>query len=81
MKLPRDIGGDKLVKLLAKFGYKQTRQTGSHIRLTSSFAGEEHHITIPKHSPLKLGTLNSIISSVAEYIKKDKQEVITKLFS
>ncbi len=29
MKLPRDIGGEDLIKLLTKFGYKVVRQTGS----------------------------------------------------
>ena len=80
MKLPRNIGGDELIKLLAKYGYKKIRQTGSHIRLSSSLNGSEHHITIPKHSPIKVGTLNSIITSVSEYMKKEKQQVIKELF-
>jgi predicted RNA binding protein YcfA (HicA-like mRNA interferase family) len=80
MKLPRNIGGDELIKRLAEYGYKQTRQTGSHARLTSSLKGTEHHITIPKHNPLKVGTLNSLITSVSEYLKKEKQQVIEELF-
>ena len=32
MKLPRDIGGEELAKLLSKYGYEITRQTGSHRR-------------------------------------------------
>ena len=35
MKLPRDIGGMELAKKLQRFGYQVTRQTGSHIRLTT----------------------------------------------
>ncbi len=80
MKLPRNIGGDELIKRLSKYGYKQIRQTGSHIRLTSSLKDSEHHITVPKHSPLKVGTLNSIITSVSEYMKKEKEQVIKELF-
>ena len=34
MKLPRDLSGDYLAGKLSQFGYKQTRQTGSHLRLT-----------------------------------------------
>ncbi|MEO0262194.1 MAG: type II toxin-antitoxin system HicA family toxin [candidate division WOR-3 bacterium] len=67
MKLPRDIGGEEIALLLKKFGYKITRQTGSHI-------------TIPKHKPLKIGTLNSIISDIAEHLQLDKKEIIEKLF-
>jgi predicted RNA binding protein YcfA (HicA-like mRNA interferase family) len=80
MKLPREIGGSDLVKLLSHFGYHQTRQTGSHIRLTSSVKGKEHHLTIPNHSPIKVGTLSSIITSIAEYLKMEKQSVINELF-
>jgi predicted RNA binding protein YcfA (HicA-like mRNA interferase family) len=80
MRLPRDVGGDDLVRLLTRFGYQQTRQTGSHIRLTSTVTGEEHHITIPRHSPLKVGTLNSIITDIASYLKKEKSILIKELF-
>ena len=31
MKIPRGIGGEDLAKLLKKYGYEITRQTGSHI--------------------------------------------------
>ena len=47
MKISRDLGGEELVHLLGKCGYKITRQTGSHMRLTPSFKGIEHHTTIP----------------------------------
>jgi len=46
MKLPRDISGGELAKRLEKYGYRITRQTGSHIRVTTTLQGE-HHITIP----------------------------------
>jgi predicted RNA binding protein YcfA (HicA-like mRNA interferase family) len=54
MKLSRDISGDELVRLLAKFGYHTLRQTGSHIRLVSSFKGTQHPLTIPRHKSLKV---------------------------
>jgi len=79
MKLPRDLDGEKLAKLLRKFGYKITRQTGSHMRLTTHLNGE-HHITIPKHRPLKLGTLNSILKDVAEHLGMSKKELMEELF-
>ena len=79
MKLPRDLDGEKLAKLLRKFGYEITRQTGSHMRLTTHLNGE-HHITIPKHRPLKLGTLNSILKDVAEHLGISKKELMEELF-
>jgi predicted RNA binding protein YcfA (HicA-like mRNA interferase family) len=51
-KLPKDFSGRKLAKVLKKYGYEVTRQTGSHIRLTSKFKGDEHNITIPDHNSL-----------------------------
>ena len=78
MKLPRDLGGEAFAKSLAKYGYSITRQTGSHLRLTTQIKGE-HHITIPKHTPLKIGTLNNILKEVAEHLKTDKNEIIENL--
>lgn len=64
MRLPRDLSGADLVKRLGRFGYSITRQTGSHLRLTSTTHGE-HHITIPNHDPLRIGTLAAILDGVA----------------
>jgi predicted RNA binding protein YcfA (HicA-like mRNA interferase family) len=76
MKVPRDLGGEELAHLLGQFGYVVTRQAGSHLRLTSSSRGTEHHITIPRHVPLKIGTLNSILKDVAVYLEMDRQQLI-----
>ena len=35
MKLPRDVSGVDLAKRLGRLGYEVTRQTGSHLRLTT----------------------------------------------
>jgi predicted RNA binding protein YcfA (HicA-like mRNA interferase family) len=80
VKLPRDIDGEELARKLDKYGYKITRQTGSHIRLTSAIKGAEHHITIPSHKPLKIGTLSSILNEVASYLEMDRKTLIEKLF-
>lgn len=80
MKLPRDIGGIELTHLLNKYGYCIVRQTGSHIRLTSTVKGKEHHITIPQHKPLKVGTLSGILDDVASYMEMDRNSLIRELF-
>jgi len=79
MKLPRDIKGLELAKKFEKIGYTITRQTGSHIRLTKDSISQ-HHITIPAHNPLKVGTLSSIITSVSENLGISKAELIHLLF-
>ena len=80
MRIPRDVGGDDLAKLLAKYGYEVTRQTGSHMRLTTVSRGQ-HHLTIPRHSSLKLGTLNNILGDVAEHLGIAKEILVQELFS
>lgn len=79
MKLPREISGQELAKLLKRYGYEITRQTGSHIRLTATLQGE-HHITIPAHKYLKIGTLSGILSDIAIHFKIDKSDLIKQLF-
>ena len=80
MKIPRDTGGEELASLLGKYGYTVTRQTGSHMRLTSTSKGPEHHITIPSHKPLRIGTLGSIIGEVADYLEMGHQQLVEDLF-
>lgn len=79
MKLPRTISSQELIKSLQKLGYFISRQKGSHIRLTTTSMGE-HHITIPNHNPIKIGTLSSIIGDVAFHFKQTKEEISEKLF-
>jgi predicted RNA binding protein YcfA (HicA-like mRNA interferase family) len=63
MRLPTDIGSDELISLLGKYGYRKTRQTGSHVRLTTVMNGE-HHITIPGHKQIRVCTLHSVVKFV-----------------
>jgi predicted RNA binding protein YcfA (HicA-like mRNA interferase family) len=79
MSLPRDISGADLAKLLRRFGYSVTRQTGSHLRLTTSDGGQ-HHLTVPNHKSLKVGTLARIMSDVAEHFQVTRDELAKRLF-
>lgn len=79
MRIPRELSGQELARLLRKYGYDVTRQSGSHMRLTSNLRGE-HHITIPAHKYLKIGTLSSILNDIAIHFKTDKSDLIKELF-
>ncbi|MGH9798789.1 MAG: type II toxin-antitoxin system HicA family toxin [Blastocatellia bacterium] len=79
MKLPRDLSGDELAQALKRLGYIVTRQTGSHMRLTTQQLGE-HHVTIPCHNPLRAGTLNAILSDVAAHFGLTRDELLSGLF-
>ncbi len=78
MKLPRDLTGLQLVKLLEIFGYRITRQTGSHIRVTTLQNGE-HHTTVPAHTSLKTGTLSAILNDVAQHFNLTRDELLNRL--
>ena len=80
MKIPRDISGKDLCKYLNPYGYEISRQSGSHVRLTSVIKGQ-HHVTVPMHDPLKIGTLAAIISDIALHFGISKEEMMQKLFS
>ena len=78
MRLPRDLSGPDLAKLLRTLGYHITRQTGSHLRLTTQQRGE-HHVTVPNHSPLKIGTLSGILSDVAQHFGISRDDLLRRL--
>jgi predicted RNA binding protein YcfA (HicA-like mRNA interferase family) len=69
VKLRRDLDGKKLASLLRLRGYQITRQTGSHIRLTSSATGAEHHVTVPAHREIRVGTLTQFSGTLPRISK------------
>lgn len=79
MKLPRDLSAVNLARALGALGYEVTRQTGSHMRLTTQVRGE-HHVTIPNHDALRVGTLASILVDVGEHAGLTRAEVLERLF-
>jgi predicted RNA binding protein YcfA (HicA-like mRNA interferase family) len=79
VRLPRDISGSQLAQALGTLGYAVKRQTGSHMRLTTEQNGV-HHITVPAHSPIRVGTLASILDEVAGHFEITRAELIDQLF-
>ncbi|MGI8883229.1 MAG: type II toxin-antitoxin system HicA family toxin [Pyrinomonadaceae bacterium] len=78
MKLRRNVSGEDLVKALRVLGNEISRQTGSHICLTTGENGT-HHITIPNHSPVRIGTFAAILDDIAEHFKMSRQELLSKI--
>ena len=78
-RLPRDIGGDELAAALVRLDYIIVRQAGSHLRLTT-MRGGEHHVTLPRHSPIHVGTLGGILAAVGAHAGMSRQELIEALF-
>lgn len=80
MRMPRDLSGIELAKLLNKFGYTIIRQTGSHLRLTTQQNGE-HSLTVPAHNSLRVGTLSAILVDIANHFGLTKEELMQSLFN
>jgi predicted RNA binding protein YcfA (HicA-like mRNA interferase family) len=65
MKMPRGVNADRLIRALERLGYREIHQKGSHVRLRNQ-GPPAHAITVPRHNPLKTGTLHGILSEVAQ---------------
>ena len=79
MKLPRDLSGTELIKLLCKhYGYGRVNQEGSHVILETN-SPRKHRISIPDHSPLRIGTLNAILNAVAKAQGVEKESILQRL--
>ncbi|HWN97225.1 MAG TPA: type II toxin-antitoxin system HicA family toxin [Methylomirabilota bacterium] len=79
MKLPRDLRGADLVRILCKeFSYRKVNQEGSHVILQTD-SPRSHRLSVPDHNPLRAGTLNAILRAVANAKGGDKAEVLSKL--
>ena len=60
----------------ANSAMSQLGKVGVHVRLTRRSEAGDHHITIPLHSPLRVGTLNAILTDLSLHLKMDKEELI-----
>lgn len=76
MKLPHDLSGEELAKHLCKrWGYQRIHQVGSHVILQTA-QPTPHRIAVPAHTPLRIGTLNAILSDVASHKNVAKEQIL-----
>lgn len=79
MKIPRDLSGAQLVKILCRdWGYRVVHQEGSHIILQTEEPSHQR-LSIPNHNPVRVGTLNSIIRAVSQHKGVERQELLETL--
>ena len=50
------------------------------MRLTSKIRGAEHHLTVPAHKSIRVGTLAQILGDVANYLNVTEGKVAEYLF-
>lgn len=78
MKLPRGLSGADLIAALKRLGYKQTRQTGSHVRMTVSFP-RQAHLTVPLSREIPPGTLAALIKDASAHLDMTIEDILTKI--
>ena len=66
MKLPRDLDGKTRADRLGRLDYRILHQAGSHLICRTQRKGE-HAEPIPRHTPVKVGTLGSILRRIAAH--------------
>jgi predicted RNA binding protein YcfA (HicA-like mRNA interferase family) len=79
MKLPRDLSGAELIRVLCReYGYRRVNQEGSHVILQTEMP-VHHRVAVPMHNPLRVGTLNAILRAVARVKGIEKENILSHL--
>jgi predicted RNA binding protein YcfA (HicA-like mRNA interferase family) len=79
MKVPRDLSGAVLIKTLCRhWDYQMLNQEGSHVILQTNTPGRQR-LSVPNHKPLRIGTLNAILRTVAAHKGVDRQALLDSL--
>jgi predicted RNA binding protein YcfA (HicA-like mRNA interferase family) len=61
MKLPRDLSGEQLVRMLCReWDYRRVSQVGSHVVLETGTPSRQR-VVVPAHKTLRVGTLNAVL--------------------
>ena len=76
MKLPRDLYGRDLARVLcAHWAYQKVNQVGSHIILQTE-TPRHHRLSVPDHKPLRIGTLTAILREVAAAKGVSREDIL-----
>lgn len=69
--MPRFFSGRKISKILSnKYGFKEIRILGSHLKMRKSVSGKVVTVIIPLHKEVVIGTFHNILRQ-AGINKKD----------
>ena len=78
MRIPRDMSGGDMIKLLCKnWGYTVVHRVGSHVVLQTDTPSRQR-IVVPSHPVLKIGTLHGILRSVATHKHVLRETIVTE---
>ena len=68
MKLPTDLSGQELVKVLLRVGFAVNRQKGSHVVLRRGDPCAR--VVVPDHKRLRPGTLRQILNEAGVTVEQ-----------
>jgi len=68
VKLPTDVSGEELVKILQRVGFVVNRKRGSHIILRR--ADPYARVVVPDHKQVRLGTLRHILNEAGVTVEQ-----------
>ena len=68
MKLPTDLSGQELVKVLLRVGFVVNRQKGSHIILRRGYPYAR--VVVPDHKRVRPGTLRQILNEAGVTVEQ-----------
>ncbi|MBA2378020.1 MAG: type II toxin-antitoxin system HicA family toxin [Blastocatellia bacterium] len=57
----RNLSGREVCQILAKHGFENVRQKGSHVIMQMKVDSSTVTVPVPLHSEIRIGTLQSII--------------------
>lgn len=57
----RVLSGSQVCAILARYGFVEARQHGSHVVMQKRLADTTVTVPVPSHAELRIGTLQSII--------------------
>jgi predicted RNA binding protein YcfA (HicA-like mRNA interferase family) len=79
MKLPRDLDGRTLVRVLCReWDYRVINQEGSHIILQTDSPSRQR-IPVPDHYPMRIGTLSKILRLIAAHKGVEREDILRSL--
>jgi hypothetical protein len=70
-----------VLTLLSRSDASATRSRARQVATCDSpRLAEAHHVTVPAHSPLRIGTLAAILTDVAQHLEIDRDKLLKSLF-
>lgn len=72
-KMPRDLSGRKVRRILERNGFRFIKEDGSHMSMKKEIDGRTiKRLTVPNHNTVTIGTLQQIVRDS----EKDRNEFI-----